>query len=372
MKSPRPHLLQNMDLRLLVAVLSLTAIGLMMVLSASSIMAERQYGDSYLFFRRQVFAAGLGLALMGIMAFAPLKLLIRLKYLWLLLALALLGATLTPLGEKINGARRWLNLGGFGFQPLEFAKLALMIYLAWFFSEKQPHIRRLSVGMVPFAVTLAMGAILVSQPDLGGAVFLVTLLLFMSLVGGTRLRYLGASVLTAAATFWLLVLQEPYRLRRWLSFLDPFEDARGAGYQVVQSLYAFGAGGWAGAGLGAGKQKLFFLPEAHNDFILAVLGEELGFFGVSIVFLLMGLLLWRAFAISLAGRDLQERLVGYGAALILCIGAVLNAAVVLSVAPPKGVPMPFISYGGSSLLVCFMAAGLLLNLSRRHGAGGGN
>jgi cell division protein FtsW len=241
------------------------------------------------------------------------------------------------------------------------------VYLAFFFSRKQDLVRTFSVGVVPpFAVTGFMCVLLLLQPDFGGAAMLAVILFFMCLAGGTRLTYLFISLMVAMGGAWLLIVQSPYRSRRLLAFMDPFKDALDSGYQLVQSLYALGTGHIFGAGLGAGKQKLFFLPEAHNDFILAVVGEELGFVGMSLVFVLAGLLLWRAFSVALAQRDLQDRLAAFGMALVLCLGAVLNMAVVLGTAPPKGVPMPFLSYGGSSLVTSFVCVGLLLNLSRRE------
>lgn len=164
----------------------------------------------------------------------------------------------------------------------------------------------------------------------------------------------------------LLVMTSPYRAKRWLAFLDPFKDAQDSGYQIVQSLYALGNGSWFGAGLGAGRQKLLFLPDAHNDFILAVLGEELGFVGVSAVFLLLGIILWRTLVIAQRRRDLRDRLLAVGMGMVVVGGGLANGAVVLSLAPPKGIPMPLLSYGGTHLLICFFCMGVLLNLSTRE------
>lgn len=369
----KDRLLRSGDLWLLASVLGLLALGLTMVLSASAVMADKFYSDSALFFRRQLLYAFLGLGAMFFMAYIPRGFLFRNKYLWMGLALAALVLTLIgPLSREVNGAKRWLALGPIALQPMEFAKLALVIYLSWFFSEKQALVKNLSVGVAPpFAVTGLMCGLLLLQPDFGGAAFLVILLLFMCMAGGARLIYLFFSLMLACGAGWLLIIQSSYRSKRLLAFMDPFKDALDTGYQLVQSLYALGSGGMFGAGLGSGNQKLFFLPEAHTDFILAVLGEELGFLGVSLLFALMAVLLWRAFLISIRGLELRDRLAGFGMTLILALGAVLNAAVVLGVAPPKGVPMPFISYGGSSLIVSLMCCGFLLNLARDGQDGGG-
>lgn len=365
---PRHSITWRVDWTVMVCALTLIGAGLVMVMSASGIMADRFFGDTYLFFKRQAIFALIGLCVMGLTAFARRDLFYRLTYPFLCLTLLLLLITLlTPLGFEAGGAKRWLRLGAFSLQPLEAAKVALVFYLAYFFSHKQEKVKTFSVGFLPpVMVTGALCLLLLLQPDFGGAVFLCLLLFLISLVGGTSLVYLGSSVFMGLGCGWLLISQSPYRIKRWTAFLDPFGNAQDTGYQLVQSLYAFGSGGWFGEGLGAGKQKLLFLPEAHNDFILAVVGEELGFLGVSLIFVVLGLLLWRGFRISLSQEEPQDRFVGYGVTLILAIGAVLNMAVVLGMAPPKGVPIPFLSYGGSSLIVSCFCVGVLLNISRRR------
>lgn len=356
----------GMDLWLFGLALVLAGFGLVMVLSASGIMAERFYHDKYLFFRKQAGFAALGALLMLLFSSIPRKLVYGLIYLWLILAAGLLVTTLTPLGNSAGGAARWIALGPVSIQPMEFVKIALVLYLAYFFGKKQDMVQTFSVGFIPpFAVTGALCAVLLLQPDFGGAVVLCALLFFMCLVGGTRISYLFLAAMFGVGAAVMLVLNSPYRFKRWTAFLDPFTKARDEGYQLVQSLYAFGSGEIMGAGLGAGKQKLFFLPEAHNDFIMAVAGEELGFIGVSLVFLCLGLFLYRAFRIALDQDDLQDRFTGFGMALILALGFFMNLAVVMGAVPPKGVPMPFVSYGGSSLLASFICVGMLLNLSRK-------
>ncbi|MEF2145581.1 MAG: putative lipid II flippase FtsW [Desulfovibrionaceae bacterium] len=359
--------LPKTDYMLLLATLLLAGIGLIMVLSSSGIMAERFFGDKYFFFKKQAVFFALGVMLMYACYRLPRVIFYDLTYFWLFVAALMLGlCAFTPLGIKAGGAKRWLSLGLFNAQPLEFAKLALVLYLAYFFSRKQEMVRTLSVGVLPpFLVTGMLCVLLLAQPDFGGAAFLAGLLFFMCLVGGTRLTYLFVSFTFLAWGGWLLIMQSPYRYKRWTAFLDPFKVARDEGYQLVQSLYAFGSGKLTGVGLGAGKQKLFFLPEAHNDFIMAVVGEELGFLGMSAIFLLVGFILLRGLLIALHQEDLQDRFTAFGATLILALGFLLNLAVVLGTVPPKGVPMPFVSYGGSSLIVSFMCIGILLNLSKR-------
>lgn len=346
-------------------VLLLLGIGLMMVLSASGIVAERFNHDKYLFFKKQlVFAAGGGIT-MWVAALMPRHMLYKLQYPALFGVIALLLLTLTPVGARINGARRWIPLGPVALQPMEFSKIALAMYLAYFMSTKQEIIKTFSRGVIPpYAVTGLLCLLLLLQPDFGGAAVLAMILFFMCLVGGTRFIYLFVSLAFAIMGAWALIVHSPYRFRRLLAFIDPFKDAQDTGYQLVQSLYAFGSGGFTGVGIGASRQKLFYLPEAHNDFIMAVLGEELGLIGVTIVMTLFALLFWRSFKIILGQHDLRDRFTAFGVTMVLLLGAVLNLAVVMGVAPPKGVPMPFLSYGGSSMLSSLICVGLLLNFSR--------
>ncbi len=351
---------------LLTATLLLGGFGLIMVLSSSGIMAERVYDDTYFFFKRQLMFTGVGLAAMVACMQVPRKVLYGMTYLWVAAAVILLGLCLTPMGVSVNGASRWVRIGPVNFQPLEYAKVALVLYLAYFFARKQDMVRTFSVGFLPpFIVTGFLCGLLLLQPDFGGAVVLAGLLFFMCLVGGTRFSYLFISLIFAMGAGWLLISSSPYRFKRWTAFLDPFASAQNEGYQLVQSLYAFGSGRIFGTGIGAGKQKLFFLPEAHNDFIMAVVGEELGFVGMSLFFLAIGFFLWRAFRVCFKQEDLQDRFTAFGVTCIVALGMLLNLAVVLGTVPPKGVAMPFISYGGSSLTLSFVCAGILLNLSRR-------
>lgn len=360
---------EGVDFWLLALTLLLSGLGLIMVLSASGIMAERFWSDKYFFFKKHLIFLVVGLGVMALAASLPRHWYLRPVHVWLLAAIGLLVLTIfSPLGVQAGGARRWLSLGPVNFQPLEVAKVALVFYLASFFSRKQELIKSFSVGFLPpLFITGLLCLLLLAQPDFGGAAFLLLLLFCISLVGGTRIVYLATTSFLALMAGAYLVLSSPYRFRRWSAFLDPFQDAQDVGYQLVQSLYALGSGGWLGAGLGAGKQKLFFLPAAHNDFIVAVIGEELGFFGLSLVFVLMGLLLWRGMRIAFAQADLQERFAGFGMVLILALSALLNMAVVLGVVPPKGMPLPFLSYGGTNLVMSLFCVGVLLNLSRRGG-----
>ncbi|CAI3226169.1 putative lipid II flippase FtsW [Desulfovibrio legallii] len=353
------------DWWLFALMLVILAIGLVMVLSASGIVAEQVNGDKYYFFKRQIFFALAGGAALWGAALMPRQWLYHLQYPALFVALLLLLVTLSPLTPAINGAKRWIPLGPVSVQPMEFVKIALALYLAYFMSSKQDLIKTFSRGVIPpFAVTGLFCFLLLLQPDFGSAVVLACLLFFMCVAGGTRFIYLFFSVALACAGAMALAISSPYRLRRLLAFLDPFQDAHNTGYQLVQSLLAIGSGSFFGVGVGASKQKMFYLPEAHNDFIMAVLAEELGFVGVSVVMILFALLFWRCYKIIMGQQNLRDRFTAFGITTILVMGAVLNLAVVMGVAPPKGVPMPLMSYGGSNLVATMLCVGLLMNFSR--------
>ena len=354
-----------MDWWLVALTLILVSLGLIMVFSASFIFAEYKRADTYFFFKRQLLFTVVGLGVMAVVAMMRRETLYKLQYPALFGVFLLLVLTNSPLATTVKGAHRWLNIGPFSLQPMEFAKIALVMYLAYFMASKQDIIKTFSKGVIPpFLVTGLMCGLLLLQPDFGGAAIMLLLLFIMCLVGGTRPIYLATSALLACGAAYLLITNAEYRLDRITAFLRPFEVADKEGYHLVQSFYAFGTGGLFGSGLGASHQKLFFLPEAHNDFILAVFGEETGLVGITIFFMLMGAFYWRGLKIALAQSDLRDRFTAFGVVLILLLSTVLNMAVVLGVAPPKGVPMPFFSYGGSSMLASLICVGLLLNISR--------
>lgn len=353
------------DWWMIAIVLTLLCLGLLMVLSASGVVGERLAGNKYLFFQRQLIFAAVGGVALCVATLMPRDLINKLAYPALLASFILLALCLSPLGAKINGARRWLPFVGFSLQPMEFARIALVLYLAYFMSAKQELVKTFTRGVVPpFAITGILCCLLLLQPDFGGAVVMVTLLFFMCLVGGTRFIYLFLTIGMVLAGAAALVMYSPYRVRRLLAFLDPFKDALDSGYQLVQSLFALGSGGFFGVGMGNSRQKMLYLPEAHNDFIMAVVGEELGFIGITLIMLLFVMLFARCYRVIMGQQNMRDRLTAFGLTLVIALGAVLNLAVVLGMAPPKGVSMPFISYGGSSLLASLICVGLLLNYSR--------
>lgn len=353
------------DWWLLGLALTLVALGLTMVFSSGSIAAIRLFNDQYFFFKRQVTFAVIGLFCMYTAYVVPRSFIEKLQYPILLLTFAALIFVFSPFGISVNGAKRWINLGFIRIQPMEFAKIALVLYLAFFLSTKQHIIKTFSRGVIPpFLITALLCLLLLLQPDFGGAAVLTLLLFFLCLVGGTRLIYLIFSALLACGAGALLIIMEPYRFQRLTSFMDPFANAQKSGYQLVQALYAIGSGGVFGLGLGGGRQKLHYLPESHTDFIMAVLAEELGLVGITIIFILLALLIWRGVRIAVLQPELRGRLTAFGLTLILAIPMLLNMAVVSASVPSKGVPMPFFSYGGTSLLSSMICVGLLLNYSR--------
>ncbi len=353
------------DWWLFALMLILLGVGLIMVLSSSGVVAERINGDKYYFFTRQLLFVCIGGVGFWTAAMMHRDFLYKLQYPALFLAFVLLILTLTPLAPTINGASRWLQIGGLSLQPMEFVKIALVFYLAYFMSSKQNHIKTFFRGVVPpFIVTGLLCFLLLLQPDFGASVILAALLFCMCVAGGTRFIYLFISLGITIAGAVALAVHSPYRMRRLTAFLDPFKDAQDTGYQLVQSLYALGSGGFWGVGVGASKQKMFYLPEAHNDFIMSVLGEEMGFVGITLVMVLFGLFFWRCYKIIIGQEDLRDRFTAFGITLIVALGTVLNLAVILGVAPPKGVPMPLLSYGGSSMVATLLCLGLLMNFSR--------
>ncbi|MDQ7033024.1 MAG: putative lipid II flippase FtsW [Desulfonauticus sp.] len=356
------------DYWLLIAVLSLSGLGLIMVFSSSAILAQQIFHDKLYFFKKQILFFLLGLIVMWIVYKLPAKLWVKYKYLFLLLTIICLGLTVfSPLGKEVGGARRWLKMLYFSFQPLEMAKLVLVFYLAYFYANKQDKIKNFGIGIFPpLIVTLILCSFLVLQPDLGGTVFLLMIFFSMAFVSGVPISKLFGLAFAGLIALSGFILSASYRIKRVEAFLHPFADPHNKGYQLVQSLYGLANGSLFGVGLGEGKQKFFYLPEAHNDFILSILGEEMGFIGLSLVFLAILIILLRWFKIVLQQQDLECKLLAFGTGLILLLGMFLNIAVVIGAIPPKGISMPFVSYGGSNLLISFFCAGILLNLAKNR------
>jgi cell division protein FtsW len=357
------------DFWLLTAVAGLLGFGIVMVLNVSYFQAEARYGDPYLFFRKHVVAVGAGVILMLLVSRIRLDLLERWAAFMLPLCVLALLLVVTPgIGAERGGARRWIALGGFSLQPSEFVKLGVVLFLARWISRHRETMHEFGAGVTPALVCVGVcSGLILLQPDFGTAVILGLLLLLMLYVGGARPLHVLALVGCGAIGMVLAVQLAPYRMRRLLAFLDPWEHSQDAGFQLVQSLIAFGSGGLGGVGLGQSKQKMLFLPEAHTDFIFALVGEELGLVGAAVVLVLFAVVALRGFRVAARHPDSFASLLAFGLTAVLILSAVVNIGVVLGMLPTKGLPLPFLSYGGSALLATMLEVGLLAALSRMTG-----
>ena len=345
----------------------LGGIGLVMVYSASSIVAADRYGDAAYFLKRQLIWVGLGTAAMLLTQRIHYAALRRFAAPLLLLAVGALALVLVPgVGRVAGGARRWISLGGpFSFQPAEAAKLAMAIYLANFLANRGERLQDFRRGIVPpVLVTGLMFGLILAQPDLGSALIIGVVTLVMLFVAGARVVHLAGLILIGIPGVLLAILGEEYRRRRLLAFLDPWADPQGAGFHIIQSLLALGSGGLLGVGLGNSRQKFFYLPERHTDFIFSILGEEMGLIGTGAVVALFALFAYRGFRVARRAPDQFGSLLAAGITLMVVLQAVLNIGVTTGVLPITGVPLPFLSFGGSSLLFTMIASGILLNISQ--------
>lgn len=361
----------NADGLLLGVTLLLAFMGLVMVFSASAVMAGNRFHDSLFFLKRQMAWLALGFLVLHIVS--------RLDYtVWRKLALPILAVTavllilvlIPSLGLMIKGARRWLPLGPISVQPAEIVKLATVFYLAAFLAKGQDRVREFTSGLIPPLIVVGLlGGLILLQPDLG-TVALIGLVTFgLLFLGGARISHLAGLVLVMVPLAAALVLRSSYRRQRLMTFLDPWADPSAAGFQVTQSFLAFGNGGLFGVGLGEGKQKLFFLPEAHTDFVLALVGEELGLIGTATLMALFGVLVFKGFQIAGRAREPFGRYLAMGITLLIAFQVLFNAGVATGLLPTKGLTLPFVSYGGSSVVMSLLGVGILLSISRDRQGG---
>jgi cell division protein FtsW len=355
---------RSYDLLLLAAVLGLLGIGTIEIYSATAALSLTHYGDASHFLIRQLGYLACGALAMWIGAGIDYRRLKNWTYPLLFGSLLLLGAALAM--HSTNGAKRWIPLGPLTFQPVEVAKLALVTYLACSLGRKADQVKTFTIGFVPHLVVCGMMMVLLlKQPDLGSSVVLGATTLGMLFMAGARVSYITIAVLGAAPVAYHLVVGTPWRLQRFLAYFNPEAFANKEGYQGAQALLAMGSGGLTGNGLGGGHQTLGYMPEAHNDFILAPIGEELGWIGIATVLVLFGILLWRGVRAALGARDVFGGYLAFGITLLFGVQALFNVGVVLGVVPNKGITLPLVSYGGSSLIVTMFLIGLLLNVGRR-------
>lgn len=356
------------DKWILLAVVALLALGMTMVLSTSYLYSQERYADGTYFFRKQMIAMGAGTLLLIVFSLLPPALYRRFAYPLLAGTFIILLLVLIPgIGAARGGAKRWIMLAGFAFQPSELAKLAMIVYLAHSMAKKETMIRTFCVGVLPhFIVTGAFAVLLLLEPDFGSVLILTMLLYFMLFIGGVRMHHLLATGLLALPLLIYVMTKAEYRLRRLMSFLDPWSDAAGSGFHVIQSLIAFGSGQLTGRGLGESRQKLFYLPEAHTDFVYSVIGEELGLLGALLVLALFGVIILRGFRLSARIEEPFDQYLAFGITVLLGLQALIHMGVVMGLMPTKGLVLPFISYGGSAMVLNLMEAGILLGLSRRR------
>jgi len=353
------------DIALLFPVLFLVGIGIVMVYSASSALALNKFGTSYYFLKKQSIFALLGIVALVISCHIPYHIFRSLTYPLLILAAMLLFVILiSGFGYSAGGAKRWFHIAGFTFQPSEFARFALVIYLAYSMNKKMNRIKEFKVGFLPHFLVLCMFTILIMlQPDFGSVVIFGAITWIMLFVGGVRISYLLGSLVLVIPIIYSLMVSADYRIERIMSFMNPWQYSADKGYQVVHSLLAFGTGGIWGTGIGKGYQTLFYLPEPHTAVIFSVIGEELGLIGVLIILGLYTVIMWRGISIARNSEDAFGSLIAIGLTTAIGLQICVNMGVALGLLPTKGLTLPFLSYGGTSLLMNMVSIGVLMNIS---------
>ena len=358
--------LKQTRINLAVIAIILVCIGIVMIYSASAIYAHEARGDSAYYLKRHLFYIIVGCTLCALAMSVNYMQLRKLAKPLLLVSFFLLVVLLLPgIGRSIGGARRWFRIGSFSFQPSELAKFALILYTADFLTRKKSYITSFFHGFLPVLILLILMCMLILvQPDLGTSLAIFVICFTMFLVGGVKLTHLLSVILSSLPLMYISIFSVPYRRDRILAFLNPWKDPQGFGFQIIQSLVALGSGGFAGVGLGQGKQKLLYLPAAYTDFIFSIIGEELGFIGTASIVILFILFLILATSISLKAKDSFGQILSFGLISCLVIEAIINMGVVTNLFPTKGLPFPFISYGGTSLVFNMSYVGLILNIGK--------
>jgi len=354
------------DFVLFFAVVALLGIGVVMVYSSSAISANVNFNDPYYFLKRQLVWVSLGFVAMLVTMSINYHIWRKLALPILLLTIGLLILVLVPgLGKVVNGARRWLGFGSLYLQPSEIAKLAMVLFFSHSMVRVQDKITLFFRGLLPqLGLLLVVFGLILKEPDLGTALVIGGTTYVMLFVAGAKLSHLLGLVASGVVAVIGAIVAEPYRMRRLLAFSDPWADPLNAGYHIIQSLYALGSGGLFGVGLGRSREKFLYLPEPHTDFIFAILGEELGLLGTVTVLVLFFMLAWRGFRIALSAPDLYGSMLAAGLTTVVILQALLNVAVVTASMPVTGIPLPFISFGGSALIFTLAGIGILLNISR--------
>jgi cell division protein FtsW len=355
------------DRALFTATFLLVCAGVVMVYSASALLALERYDQAGFFLTRQALWAVLGLGLMAFVMRVDYRTYRSEPFVWTLLACVLILLVGVLFSRPINGTRRWFGLGGLGVQPSELAKLACIFATALILERRMHRIDDVRYSLGPIALIVGLvTALIMLQPDFGTALSIVLIVGTMAFAAGLNYRYFGGLVLASVPAVYLLVVMAPYRMKRITTFLDPWADPLGDGFQIIQSFIAVGTGGILGRGFMGSVQKLLYLPEPHTDFIYAVIGEELGLLGATALVVAFGVIAWRGLRVSLRAEDAFGALVALGITMMIAAQAFVNMSVVLGLLPTKGIPLPLVSAGGSSLLINLMGLGVLLNISQHE------
>lgn len=354
-----------MDLTLFVLVVLLLVIGVMMVFSSSFYFAMSQWQDKYYFFYKDLKFAVAGFVIMVVVAMIPYKIYRRFAPLMLIGSLVLLVLVLTPLGTEVNGAQRWLKISGISVMPSEVAKISTILFVAHNLTAHRSQLKKFSVGILPYLALIGvLFGLIIKQPNLSTAIIIALIIMTMVFVAGAHLFQIFVLGSSGIAAFTAFAMSAEYRRARVFAFLNPFDYADGAGWQVIQSLYALGSGGLMGVGIGQSVQNKLYIPEPQNDFIFATIGEEFGFIGSVIVIMLFFGLIYRGVKIAIQAPDLFSCLVATGIVSMISFQVMFNIAVATSSMPVTGISLPFISFGGSSLLILMACMGILLNISQ--------
>jgi len=353
------------DKWLFLATLALICTSIVMVYSASALVALERFQQPYLFVTKQMMWAAIGFAVMSIVMRIDYRTYRNDKMIWLLLGVVGLMLVAVLFSRPINGTKRWFGIGGFGIQPSELAKLAAIVFTAMILERRRARINELSYSLVPIGLIVGgLCALILLQPDFGTAVSLMAVVAVMVFAAGISYRYLIGAALLAMPALYVILIQADYRRRRLLTFMDPWADPLGDGFQIIQSLIAVGTGGVFGKGLMQGVQKLFYLPEPFTDFIFSVISEETGLLGASLVVLCFCVIAWRGLRTALRAPDSFGAFLALGITMMLVLQAFVNISVVLGLLPTKGIPLPLVSNGGSSMLINLLGIGVLLNISQ--------
>ncbi len=360
--------LRNDRITILASTAALIAVGIIMIYSTSAVYAYEKFRDNLFFLKRHTIALGIGVIVsLAIMSIDLQKLRQHSRKL-LLVAFALLIIVLIPSASvSIGGARRWIAVGGIRFQPVEFVKPLLLFYIADFLDRRVLKSTSLKRTFVPLLLVICItSGLILLQPDLGSAIELAIVGFLLLFVYGTPLKHLLYAFCLSVPILYMLILKAPYRLSRIMTFLDPWKDPRGTGFQMIQSFIALGSGGLFGVGLGNSKQKLFYLPESHTDFIFSIIGEELGFIGTSAIVAIFAVLIWKGISIAIKKDSEFSRLLAFGISSLIGLEVIINIGVATGLLPTKGLPLPFLGYGGSSLVAHMVLIAMLLNTGREH------